>query len=266
MRDEIMVTWLGQAGFALRTPAGNLLIDPWLSAHPDRTAEAPNVIELPRSLVAVLATHEHLDHLDIPSLPFLLGMYPGTMLVVPDLLVELVQDKIGDHAGIVGLRPGEWLQLDERARVLACPAWHGVTVADGYSDGGWSQTGSSRFIGYIIETAGLRIYHSGDTLATPELVDFLRPLGVDVAILPINGRDAKRERQGIVGNMNAAEALALASEIGAGLLVPMHYDMVRGNRAPVSQVVDLASRQRGAPRVWVLARHAEYVVPILDGA
>jgi len=261
MRDAVTIRWLGQAGFVLGCHPRSLLLDPWLAPHPDRLAGPPLLEELPRDVAALLATHEHGDHLDLESLPALTGWCPGMRVVVPEPLVDLVREYVGAQSPVVGSRPGQFADVGDAAQVLATPAWHGVSVADGYTDGGWSETGSSRFVGYVVKLGDVTVYHAGDTVAHPALIDFLRPLDIDIALLPINGRDARREQQGIVGNLDAVEALDLASEIGARVLVPMHYEMVRGNEAPVSPLVMLAERRASGPRVWCLERGRSYELP-----
>jgi L-ascorbate metabolism protein UlaG (beta-lactamase superfamily) len=101
------------------------------------------------------------------------------------------------------------------------PALHGVEPSDAYRFG--------PFHGYVVEVDGVRVYHAGDTLAWDGLGSLLRELRVDVALLPTNGRDPGREAAGIVGNMDHREAVELASEAGARVLVPMHYGMFASN-------------------------------------
>ena len=62
-----------------------------------------------------------------------------------------------------------------------------------------------------------------------------------MALLPINGRDPERESRGIVGNMDAAEAVELALDLGTSRLVPYHWDGFRGNTVPPGTVVDAAA-------------------------
>ncbi len=52
----------------------------------------------------------------------------------------------------------------------------------------------------------MRVYHAGDTIAYDDMVERLRALRVDVALLPINGRDHFREAQDVVGNLTPREA------------------------------------------------------------
>jgi L-ascorbate metabolism protein UlaG (beta-lactamase superfamily) len=60
------------------------------------------------------------------------------------------------------------------------------------------------------------------------MVELLKPFNIDVAILPINGNDPAR---GVAGNLNAMEAATLGKAIGAGVVIPCHYDLFTFNTA-----------------------------------
>ena len=198
----------------------------------------------------VLITHEHLDHLDLPFLPEVLERSPGASIVLPAPIVPLVED-IVDESRIVAVQPHDSLDLGG-LEVTVVPAFHGVTMEDAYGDGS-AVGGRPRFVGYVLG-GDAPIYHAGDTIVTDELVSALRPLGIEVALLPVNGRDPEREARGIVGNMDAAEAVELALEIGASTLVPYHWDGFSGNTVSPGSVVDLAA---GRIHVVVPARDRE---------
>ena len=119
------------------------------------------------------------------------------------------------------------------------PAIHGVTMDDAYGDGS-SLGGRPRFVGYAFRGSP-SVYVAGDTIVTDDVTDSLSRLGIEVALLPINGRDAEREAQGIVGNMDAGEAVELALAIGAEQLIPYHWDGYAGNTVPPGGVVDAAN-------------------------
>ena len=119
------------------------------------------------------------------------------------------------------------------------PAFHGVTMEDAYGDGS-AVGGRPRFVGYVLdaEPSDLpRRRHDRHGRADGGS----EALRVDVALLPINGRDAERESRGIVGNMDAAEAVELALDLGATRLVPYHWDGFAGNTVPPGTVVDAAA-------------------------
>jgi len=61
---------------------------------------------------------------------------------------------------------------------------------------------------------------------------------IDIAMLPVNGRDYYRLSRDIIGNMTAAEAVELAEKVNARLLVPMHFDLYDCNCISVTSFVD----------------------------
>ena len=87
-----------------------------------------------------------------------------------------------------------------------------------------------RCLQYIIEGSGKRIYHAGDTLRYEGMLPLLQAFGpIDAALLPINGRDGARYRRDCIGNMTFQEAVDLAGELRAGLVIPGHWDMFADN-------------------------------------
>src|SRR5687768_13834940 len=199
--DGVQLTWLGQAGFLIEGSGTRLLIDPWFSDHELRTAPPPRVEEMPTDIGWLLATHGHDDHLDLAGIAALHERIPGVRVVVPTPLLARVADAVSADAR--GAQPGD-LVTDERLAIEVVPAWHGVVVEDGYSAG--PPAGPTPHVGYVIRLGGLTIYHAGDTIASAGLIDVLGEASVDVALLPINGRDYFREANGILGNLDAAEA------------------------------------------------------------
>ena len=90
------------------------------------------------------------------------------------------------------------------------------------------QAGRSKYLGYIFQLGPWSLYHSGDTLWYQGMVDQIRPFKIDVAMLPINGRDPKRK---VAGNLGCVEAARLGIAIQANLVIPCHYDMFTFNTA-----------------------------------
>jgi L-ascorbate metabolism protein UlaG (beta-lactamase superfamily) len=72
------------------------------------------------------------------------------------------------------------------------------------------------------------LYHPGDCIPYAGQAERLRPFGLDLALLPINGRAPERR---VPGNFTGLEAARLAHDIGARLAVPCHYDMFEFNTA-----------------------------------
>lgn len=259
----VTVTWLGQSGFVLSGDATTVVIDPFLSPNELRLADVPPPSALPDLIDVVLATHGHGDHLDLPGLAQLVaGGTTVAQLVVPEPHVAAARAVLGG-VEIVGVQPGARLTAGA-ATIAVVPACHGVTVADGYSEGHDLDPRGTPHVGYVVTLAGTAIYHSGDTIDSVGIQSALASMTIDVAVLPVNGRDAEREARGIVGNLNAGEAVALAGELGARCLIPCHYEMIRGNTSDVGDV--LTAARRAGDRFEVLTPIHYQAVTINAGA
>ena len=67
----------------------------------------------------------------------------------------------------------------------------------------------------------------------------LRQWQIDMALLPINGRDPRR---GVAGNLSGAEAAQLAFDSGARLTIPCHYQMFEFNSATPDEFIQTAQQ------------------------
>lgn len=246
---SVVLSWLGQSSFALRLGGATVLIDPFISPHPDRVVPPPFAAEEAHGVDVLLITHDHLDHLDERAVPVIAAASPTAVVVVPEEVVERTVALGVEPARVRGLPADGHTELGSVA-VDAVPAWHGVEIGDAYRPG--------PFLGYVVSAGGVRVYHAGDTIVFDGLVERLRELGVQLALLPINGRDAEREAKGLVGNMNEQEAAQLARDIGADAVVPMHWDMFAGNPGDPAAFVAAAETtvivlQRLRPFVYTAA-------------
>jgi L-ascorbate 6-phosphate lactonase len=225
---EAGIWCLGQATVALRGAQANVLVDPFLSPHPDRLVPPPFEPREVGGLGAILCTHEHLDHFDAEALPELADASSDAVIVVPEPMVDAVVALGIDPSRVVGAQPGRSIELEGLA-IHPVPACHGVEPGDAYTFGRELSNGLFRYLGYVLDLGGVRVYHAGDTIPFDGLEEQLRELAIDVALLPINGRDAEREAQGIVGNLDPREAAYVAEAAGADVVVPIHFDMFEAN-------------------------------------
>jgi L-ascorbate 6-phosphate lactonase len=243
------VTWLGQSGFLFEAVGRRILVDPFFSDHEGRAYPPPPIDELGARCDWLFATHEHLDHLDGAALPEIVRRSEGIRVVVPEPVAAQVRGVVPDA---VTVKPGERVELEGVGAVTVVPAVHALEPADGYS-------ADPRFVGYVFELDGVAIYHAGDTIVTDELLDALSGIRVDVALLPINGRTYFRERDGLAGNTDFRDAVALARHIGARLLVPIHWDGFATNSERPGTAVDEAVATDAPFHVLVLRRGIPWV-------
>jgi L-ascorbate metabolism protein UlaG (beta-lactamase superfamily) len=256
--DQVALCWLGQAGYAIRTPAGTALIDPFLAPNPDRVFSPPFAPEIASGIDLILCTHDHIDHLDHESLPALAAASPQARVVVPEPIVPVVTGLGIDGARVTGMQPGEHLE-QAGIRVSAVPAMHGTSMADAYSFGRESSAGLYRFLGFVLDAGGVVLYHAGDTIIYEGMQDLLRPFQIDIALLPINGRSPEREAVDLVGNLDEREAAHLASAIGAQVIIPMHHDMFAGNLGHPEYVVTVARHDYPHLAVLIPARFQPFI-------
>jgi L-ascorbate metabolism protein UlaG (beta-lactamase superfamily) len=255
---QVALWWLGQSGFGLRGSAATLLVDPFLADYPGRLVPPPFRPDQAGGLDAITITHDHLDHLDEESLPGLAEASPEARFVVPEPLVERVAELGIPSERVAGVQPDQPLELNGLT-IHPIPASHGDDLKQGYGFGLERSDGLYRYLGYVFDLGGVRVYHAGDTIPYEGMEERLRDLRVDVALLPINGRDTERETQGIVGNLDEGEAANLAAAIGADLLVPMHYDMFAWNPGSPERLVELARKDHPELQVLVPSHARRFV-------
>lgn len=247
---SLALWWLGQSGYLIKSRAGTLVVDPYLSEHLTQKYAGTNKPHVRMtaaplrggeltSFDLVLASHKHSDHLDPGTVPDLLAASPGAKLVLPSALLDHARSVGLPADRCVGLNAGESFEYAGFS-VRAIPSAHEQLETD--------EAGRHLYLGFVIEAEGLRLYHSGDTMLYEGLEEWLGPARVDIMFLPINGKDPAR---GVAGNMSACEAVDLATRVRPRFVVPHHYDMFTFNTVPVARFTSEAKRLPAgvAPRV-----------------
>ena len=242
--DGLLSLWyIGQMGMVVKWKGHILCLDPVLGTMPGPDGEDRRNYSVPfrsEELKAeyVLCTHAHGDHMHRETLVGMAQANPQLKVILPWSLVETARGFGIPQVQLLGACQDQELVLGDEIRI--------TPVATAHETYRWDAEGHSETLGYLIRLGCHLLFHSGDTIVTPRLVAALRKAGgVDVAMLPINGRDLARNQRNIVGNMNAREACWFAGEIGADLTVPLHYDMIDGNQE--DPLIFAAYMERYAP-------------------
>ena len=218
-----VLRWLGQMGLLVRMGQTVLCIDYFASDLPGRQVLPPVPVEEMAGVDIFLGTHNHLDHIDHPAWRTWASVCPNAKFVFPGLhQAEILADGIAADR-CVGMNDGGCVRIGG-VTVHAVAASHEFLDRD-------EKTGLYPYLGYVIQGNGVTLYHSGDTCLYEGMAACLRQWPIDIALLPINGRDAARLRRNCIGNMTYQEAADLAGAIRPRITVPAHFDMFRGNTA-----------------------------------
>jgi L-ascorbate metabolism protein UlaG (beta-lactamase superfamily) len=199
------LTWLGHATVLIDFSGTRLLTDPVLRgrvAHLVRHGPVPHV---PAGLDAVLLSHLHRDHADLPTLRRIAPHVPvigprGTRAAMePARCADVHEVVVGD---VVDVAPG--------VRVRAVPARH---------DGRRNPLVGTRSdaLGFVVEGA-VRVYFAGDT----ELFDGMERIGaeaLDVALLPVWGWGPRIGP----GHLDPEGAARAAARLRPRIAVPIHW-------------------------------------------
>lgn len=236
--------WLGQHGFAVKLGKTTCLLDAFLATMEERQVPPLlNADEL-RDFDFVAGSHDHLDHIDPSFWPALAASDSGTQFIVPALVREKVTQELGLPATrVYGVDLGQSATIGQ-ITIHGVPAAHERLNTD-------TVTGLHPYLGFVLEGNGFTLYHAGDTCIYEGMQAILRRWRLDLAFLPINGRDAKRYAANCIGNMTYQEAVDLAGTLEPGLTVPTHYEMFAMNSEDPVLFVDYMKVKYPSLRVHV---------------
>jgi L-ascorbate metabolism protein UlaG (beta-lactamase superfamily) len=239
--ETCTVTWWGHATVDIRLDGVRLVTDPLLRArvgplhsHGHRPRRPSRTLAVEPALAgvdAVLLSHLHRDHTDLPSLR---RVPHRTKVVAPAGAGRVVRRSV--RGTVQELPSGSTTEVGP-IRVTATPAVH-----DGRRDrhGPWAEA-----VGYLV--AGSRsVYFAGDTDIFDGMADLPGDDGIDVALLPVSGWGLTLG-DGHMGALEAAEAVAL---LRPRLAVPVHWGTLR---------IPVAWRARRSHLLGVADRFAELV-------
>lgn len=208
-QGTVAVTWLGQAGYLLKSPTGQIvMIDPYLSDWAMEQWGVDRIIPpvfdpLHLHPDILLISHWHEDHFDEPVVKQWAKMaFPGPFAGPLSCSSRVVAWGWPDNQ-VTTLSEGDtWSHQD--VSIIATYARHDTPTAPCLDA-----------IGFIVDIGGVRIWDVADSEYDAHLRVLAEPKA-DVAFFPING---------VGGNMNAHEAALLAWQTQPRIAVPMHYNM-----------------------------------------
>ncbi|WP_454855973.1 MBL fold metallo-hydrolase [Promicromonospora soli] len=187
----MQLTFHGHACVSLTLPDGGstLVIDP------GTFGDAASALT---GAAAVLITHDHVDHVDVPALVEHLAAHPDVHVWASGPAAAALRD---------GGAPSNQVQEVEAGQVLDV-AGARVTVGGGNHAVIHPEVLRAVNMTYLIEVDGQSLYHPGDSYEPPAR---LPDDGLDVLLVPVSGPW-----------MRLAHAMDFARSVPAGTVVPIH--------------------------------------------
>jgi len=263
--DALRVTFIGHSTVLFQTAGLNVLTDPvWsetvgpLSWGGPRRKRPPAIRfrDLP-PIDVVLISHNHYDHMDVPTLRRLAEEHS------PRIVVGLGVERLLDDEELPGGVALDWwesIELAPGVRLTSTPARH-------FSGRGLTDFNRTLWASYVFEGPGGPIYYAGDTAMGPQFYDVRQRFGrTRLAIMPIGAYLPRELMEGF--HLAPDEAVYASRILGAQTAVPCHYGTFSQTDEAFGQAVsDLraAFRWNEAEHFWVLDHGiGRTVPPLLD--
>ncbi|MFG6442457.1 MBL fold metallo-hydrolase [Roseateles sp. LKC17W] len=221
------VTWIGHATVLAQLGGLNLLTDPIFSTRASpvsfagpRRAQPPGVAltELP-PIDAVLVSHNHYDHLDLPSCRALAAQPGGgPLFVVPLGLADWFRRR-----GIARVVELDWWQHTplDGVEITLVPAQH-------WSARGLNDRLKTLWGGFAVFAPDCQLFFAGDTGYSRDFADIRarfaprqRDGGFDIALLPIGAYEPRWFMA--PQHVNVEEALNIHADLGAKRSLGVHW-------------------------------------------
>jgi len=219
-KGRLLVTFVNHSTFLIQADGVNILTDPiWseraspVSFTGPRRVQAPGVrLEDLPPIDLILISHNHYDHLDLPTLGKLARSHR------PQVVTTLGNSALIKKTGLNDVTELDWWQsvaMPGGMRLTCVPAQHfsGRGMRDGYK---------TLWGGFVMESAAGPIYFAGDTGYGVHFEDIARRFGpLRCAFLPIGAY--KPEWFMWPGHMSPADALKAHGVLKARTSIAMHF-------------------------------------------
>jgi len=235
----ITATWLGHATVLLDFFGMRIITDPVLSERigidlglftlgPRRLVSPALAAEELPPVDLILLSHAHMDHLDIPTLKH---FDRSTPVVIAQNTYDVIEDM--EFSTVYELDWGQWTAVgDLRIEALEVKhfGWRFPWERDrsrGYDDG-------RSYNAYLLSKNDTHIVFGGDTAYHARFTALGRRLSaVELAIMPIGAYDPW-----IHNHATPEQALAMADQMGAYHVLPIHWNTFIQSQEPTSEPIE----------------------------
>ena len=239
-QNQTGIFYLGQVGFIIKYRNKYVLVDGYLSDYVDKNCSTETVKWVRRYSAPVDAgeldfvdyvfcTHAHYDHADPYTLKKINDVNKKARFFVSAAIKDTIKEYGIQEERIVGLKCSEEFKIDEDISVTAIAAAHEELHTD--------ENGDYLEVGFKFSFGDTLIYHGGDGCPYDGFEEKIK--GCDILMLPVNGRDYYRTNIcDIIGCFDSREAILIAKNCGAKLLIPTHFDLYDVNCINPAEFVD----------------------------
>lgn len=224
------LTWIGHASWLVQLDGLSLLIDPVFrdSIGPGVSRNVPPGVAV-QSLPAIdaqLVTHNHRDHLDVPSL----------REVNRPVIAGTGHSDFFRRVGLGCTELGWWESTSiGDVTISFVPSQH-------WSRRGLSDTNETLWGGFVIQGSSAVVYHSGDTAYFDGFAEIGRRFpAIDAAMLPIGAYDP----EWFMGkqHMNPEQAVQTFVDLGAQAFFAMHWGTFKLTDEPLLEPPERLDRE-----------------------
>ncbi len=217
------ITFLGHSTVLVENGSCSVLTDPNFS---DRVLGIRRRLPFPvppedlPEPTAILISHAHYDHLDIPSFKY---FYYKVPILLPKGLAKLVSRYLNNP--LVELAHGATHEVTPGLSVSAFPVTHFSFRLSGFRYHGAN--------GYLIAIDGQKIFFPGDTAYREDFKELQNP---DIALLPIGPCRPEwfmRRR-----HLNPDDFLRLVGDLAPKVTIPIHWGAFKLGREPMNEPID----------------------------
>lgn len=226
---EDFIVWLGHAVFLIQLNGVRMITDPVLVDLPflRRQVKPPFPIEAIRDIDYILLSHDHRDHCDKKSIKALLRHNQPKKILTPLKLTNTIQSWVDKTP----IEEAGWYQqydtADSEIEIFFLPSQHWCRrYLWDFNRNLWGS--------FIIRANGKTLYFGGDSGAGEHFAQIgqLFP-DIDVAMIGIGAYAPDYMMQGI--HANPKEGFEAAQQLGAKMMIPMHYATYDLSNEPISE-------------------------------
>ncbi len=252
MPVPIRLTYLGHASWLVEMGGVRIYTDPHASPRalvPRRYTPPPIPLDAWPAADAVVVSHGHWDHCDVPTLK---RVAPGALLCYPpDLRSPCGRIPAARHAVL-----GAWADATHGPlTVTAVPANHFGRR--------WFRERPEGYCGFVLSVEGTHLYFAGDTAYFDGFADIGARFPLQAALLPVAAYEPAFYMRRV--HCNPADAVRAFTDLRARVLVPMHWGTfpLTSERPdePVTWVQDLMAGRGDDRRLCVIPHGYTATIP-----